>query len=54
MTKELYDEIIFWIDGGISEHERWMLIKSIYTGDEEKIRDTINVLTYIHLGIERV
>ena len=54
MTRDLYDDIIFWLDGGITEDERKMLIESIYSSSEEKIRDTINVLTYIHLGIERV
>lgn len=54
MTKDLYDDIIFWLDGGIIEDERKMLIDSIYSSSEEKIRDTINRLTYNHLGIERV
>ena len=54
MTRDLYDDIIFWLDGDITEFERRMLIESIYTGSEENIRATINVLTYNHLGIERV
>ena len=53
MTRELYDDIMFWLDGSITEEERKEIIYSIYSGDEEKIHAVLNRITWNHLGIER-